>query len=174
MRVLLREYANPIPALSRLNNFLIDAQRLDGRDKDALVCLSLALVNTETGATTVTSAGMEPPLVVRKNGTVEEITVNGMMIGMSMEAHYQDVRLVLEPGDMLVMATDGITEARSPRRQFFGYEDLMEAARQAAPLHSLEAIGQEIVARAKAFAGGKTQDDICLLTARRASLPSGN
>jgi serine phosphatase RsbU (regulator of sigma subunit) len=65
------------------------------------------------------------------------------------------------------MATDGITEARSPRRRFFGYEGLIEAAQQAAPLHSLEAIGQEIVARAKAFAGGKTQDDICLLTARR-------
>jgi hypothetical protein len=61
MRVLLREYANPIPALSRLNSFLIDAQRLDGRDKDALVCVALALVNTETGAAAITSAGMEPP-----------------------------------------------------------------------------------------------------------------
>ena len=167
LRVLLRENADPLSALSRLNRFLIEAQRLDGRDQDALVCVALAVMNTETGQTTLTSAGMEPPLIVREDSSAEELDVTGIMIGFDADAQYKELRVTLHRGDVLLMASDGITEARSPRRKFFGYESFQEAAQQVVALHSVEAMGEEIVTRVKEFAGGKPQDDLCLLIARR-------
>lgn len=166
LRVLLREYANPLPALSRLNNFLIEAQRLDGRDAYSLVCVILAVLNTETGELAVTSAGMESPLILRKNGTVEEIPVNGMMIGIASDAVYQETRRLLEPGDVFLMVTDGITEARRGNA-FLGVEGLCEALLAVGTRESLSEMGKEIAAYAQDFAGGKLADDVCLLLARR-------
>ncbi|MBC8101404.1 MAG: SpoIIE family protein phosphatase [Cytophagales bacterium] len=167
LRVLLREHSNPLPALARLNGFHLESQRLDGRDPNALVCVLLAIVNTRSGLVTLTSAGMEPPLVIREDGDVEEVPVLGMMIGVDAEAEFTETQLLLEPGDVLLMVTDGITEARSPGRRLFGYDGLIGAVREAATLDSVAAMGRKVVASAKEFAGGKPQDDICLLAARR-------
>jgi serine phosphatase RsbU (regulator of sigma subunit) len=84
--------------------------------------------------------------------------------------------LCLAPGDAIVFVTDGITEARAPKsearpdRDLFGYNGLTRTAREAATAAargSLRDIGQTILARARGFAGGKLQDDACLLLARR-------
>ena len=166
LRVLLREYANPLPALSRLNSFLIEAQRLDGRDAYSLVCVVLAVLNTETGEVSITSAGMESPLIVRKDGTVEEVPVDGMMIGIDNDAVYKATRRTLERGDVLLMVTDGITEARRGN-EFLGVEGLGEVALRAASRETLSEMGKEIAAHAQEFAGGKQMDDVCLLLARR-------
>ncbi len=168
-RVLLREFGDPRPALVRLNNFLMDAQRLDARDNYALVCLTLAVVNTETGETYITSAGMEPPLVLRADGGMEEIEVGGMLLGMSRDAVYQETPLTLAPDDILLIATDGVTEARDPEtRNFFGYDGLTRTACDLAAKRSpLPQMGQQIVAQARQFAKGVQSDDICLMLAKR-------
>jgi len=172
LRVLMREYGHPTPALHRLNNFLMDSQRLDGRERNALVCISVAVVNTETGDTDIAAAGMEPPLVIRSGGVPEIIEARGLLLGMDTGAEYTAQTLRLGEGDILVLATDGVTEARSQDRRFFGYEGLVEAARGAAERHAnIEAMSESVVATAKAFAGGRPQDDVCLLLARRPGRP---
>lgn len=167
LRVLLREHANPVPALERLNAFLLGSQRLDGREADTLLCVALVLLDTRTGEAVVTAAGMEPPLVVRTGGMTEEVRAGGLMIGIDPAARYREAAVALEPGDTLILHTDGVTEARDARREFFGLERLERAARKAARRGPRE-MGEEIVTRVHAFAGGRSQDDLCLLLARRA------
>ena len=57
LRVLLREYRHPTPAVRRLNTFILDAQRLDDRDQDAPVCITVAVVDTRTDETFIAAAG---------------------------------------------------------------------------------------------------------------------
>ncbi|MBC8141198.1 MAG: PAS domain-containing protein, partial [Armatimonadetes bacterium] len=70
LRVLLREYGEPTVALDRLNTFLLDSQRLNARADVALVCISVAVMDTQTGAVSLACGGMEPPLVVRSGGAM--------------------------------------------------------------------------------------------------------
>ena len=87
LRVLLREYSSPTPALHRLNTFLMDSRRLDARPDDALVCVAIAIVDARTGTTEIAAAGMEPPLLVRAaNGRTEPVPADGPSTGPSSAA----------------------------------------------------------------------------------------
>lgn len=178
LRAFLSEYPHPASALMRLNRFLLDSD--EGRDasgrRRTLVALSLAVVDTLTGEVEAAAAGAEPPLALRaRTGASEEIPAGGLPLGTDPDARYESVHTVLFPGDLLVLATDGITEARQGPRSFFGYEGLARSARQAtaspaataAASPSPQAIGRAIITAARAFAGGKIDDDLCLLLVRR-------
>lgn len=170
LRAFLREFTSPPVALGRLNKFIVDSERMNqGRTRSsAYVAIACVLVNSVTGEVQCCSAGIEPPFVLRAaTGAADEIGLGGALLGAEPEARYEMQSLYLTTGDLLVMATDGITEARRGRK-FFGLEGLIEAVRETSiVLPSLGEAGRAVVERAKAFAGGKQQDDICLLLARR-------
>ncbi|MES2463631.1 MAG: PAS domain S-box protein [Armatimonadota bacterium] len=175
LRVLLREYRHPTPALHRLNAFLMDAQRLDARDQNALVCVTVVIIDKDTGEGIVASAGMEPLLIVRSDGTAEAIETQGQILGMDITAEYTAKPLAMGDGDTLIVVTDGITEARGPRpaRAFFGFDGLVQTAVRAATKFATPAsIGESIVRAAKGFADGRPQDDVCVLIARRSAAAS--
>ena len=176
-RAFLREDAGPAAALSRLNRFVARAARFDKAHLGATyVAAAVAVVDTLTGALWCSSAGMEPPLLVNTGApaggmvselTVSELTAGGPLLGVLPEAEYEAQEAELAPGTILAMTTDGITEARRAGA-FFGLEGLAaavgESARRGAPLGE---IGRAVAARAREFAGGQRQDDMCLLLARR-------
>jgi sigma-B regulation protein RsbU (phosphoserine phosphatase) len=164
LRAYLREYPHPDTAVARLNAFLCEAQRLD--ERSGFVALCLAVADPAQGDVLCTIAAAEPPLVLRQNGTVEPLKPGGLPLAAMPNEHYQAVSIHLEPGDRLLMVTDGITEARRGEA-FFGYEGLVRIVRQAASLPSLFQIGQTILDSARVFAGGRLTDDACLLIARR-------
>jgi len=68
----------------------------------------------------VSRAGHPPPLLVRSDGTVEEVGCSGKVLGVFPDAELRDTSLRLMPGEVLVLYTDGVTEARSPDGAFFG------------------------------------------------------
>jgi len=72
----------------------------------------------------VSRAGHPPPLLVRTDGTVEEVGCTGRVLGVFPDAELTDSSLRLMPGEALVLYTDGITEARSPDGGFFGEDRL--------------------------------------------------
>ncbi len=173
LRAFLREHPHPGRALERLNNFLLDAQRLDEDGENAaLVTLSLAVVETGTAGgdvvLAVAVAAMEPPLILRHTGEPEAIAVGGPPLGAIPQAEYPVAVVPLAASDLVVLTTDGITEARKDRTDFLGYEGLMSLAREAARSQSsLEETGRAILEGAIAHAGGSLQDDACLLLVRR-------
>jgi serine phosphatase RsbU (regulator of sigma subunit) len=98
---------------------------------------------------------------------------DGLPLGVisDWESEQNTARTLLGKNDVLLLCTDGLSEAR--RRgvdtDFFGQNGVMSAALTAAhpPRNrSLQAIGEEVIHAAKAFAGGKLHDDVCILLAR--------
>jgi serine phosphatase RsbU (regulator of sigma subunit) len=72
----------------------------------------------------------------------------------------------LEPGDVIVSATDGITEARRGN-SFLGANGLVVLMQSALAFGALDGIGQSLYNGALEFANGRLNDDVCLLLARR-------
>src|SRR5215210_3539768 len=68
----------------------------------------------------VSRAGHPPPLVIRSEGTVEEVGSSGKVLGVFPDSELLDTSLRLMPGEALVLYTDGVTEARSTDGDFFG------------------------------------------------------
>ena len=139
---------------------------MEAGSDEYFVVMTLAVVESATGKTQIAVAGSEPPILLHADGTFDEIPVNGVPLGIASKAEYAGKDLYLETGDLLLVATDGITEARRGR-EFLGNDGMARLAVEALALGSLEEIGQAIVAGAKSFANNYLHDDICLLLARR-------
>ncbi|MBI3394992.1 MAG: SpoIIE family protein phosphatase [Spirochaetia bacterium] len=113
-------------------------------------------------------AGMPAPLLYRKHsGVVEKLQGAGVLLGMFPDAAEQFInqKTTLEPGDMLVIFTDGLTEAVDPEGEFFG-EDRLKAAiaevGQAAM--NVDQAADHIMSRYREFVLGEEQsDDITVL-----------
>ena len=128
--------------------------------------MTLAVVEPATGKTRIAVAGSEPPILLHADGTFEEVRVSGVPLGIASKANYAGTDLFLETGDLLLVATDGITEARQGR-EFLGNDGMARLAAEALPLGPLAQIGEAILAGAKSFAAGRLHDDVCLLLVRR-------
>ena len=167
LRAYLREDPHPGRTLARLNDYLCDAQRLDKQASDTLFVVSLVIIDPATGEAVCSMAGAEPPLVLRAGGEPESVEGGGWPLGVESGVLYTTKTLCLAHGDTLMIATDGITEARHGRKDFLGYDGMVKLAQQAVTAASLDTMGQIIMEGAQAFSGGTLHDDACLLLVRR-------
>jgi len=78
------------------------------------ITLFVASYDPRTGAMEFVNAGQTPPLLRRQNGSIERLTTGGIALGMFEGSQYAAGHAHLEPGDALVMYSDGITEAEDP------------------------------------------------------------
>ncbi|MDP9477388.1 MAG: PAS domain S-box protein [Actinomycetota bacterium] len=113
----------------------------------------------------VSRAGHPPPLVVRPDGSVEEVGCSGRVLGVFPDAELQDTPLRLMPGEVLVLYTDGVTEARSPDGEFFGEERLRALLRSCAGLEA-GAFASRIKGVVLEFQEGYPRDDLAILVLR--------
>jgi serine phosphatase RsbU (regulator of sigma subunit) len=90
------------------------------------VSLFYALLDPASGGIVYCNAGHNPPLLVRADGSVERLAVCGTVLGILPEIGYSERRTSLEPGDALVVYSDGVTEATSPDDEEFGDGRLAE------------------------------------------------
>ncbi|MGW1378376.1 SpoIIE family protein phosphatase [Streptomyces sp. NPDC002446] len=105
-------------------------------------------------------AGHVPPLVRRADGTVEELTEPGLLLGIAPDFDGAPCRVELYPGDSLVLVTDGITEARSADGELFDEHRLsnaLSALRDPSP--KAAALIETINTAVAAFAGDSPPDD---------------
>jgi sigma-B regulation protein RsbU (phosphoserine phosphatase) len=113
------------------------------------------------------NAGHIPPVVVRRDGVdgVRRLDPGGMVLGLFPSQQYEEQSVVLEPGDRLVVFTDGVTEAEEPGGEMFGEERLLESVRRLAHLPA-EELPARLLAEVTAFVGpSHQQDDITVITA---------
>ena len=165
LRAIVMQELNPGKALSRLNSYIMAALPDSIDDDPRLVAVLLAVVNVRTGRAKIAVAGAEPPVLIRRGRKARAVAASGVPIGVMEKASYDVASLTMNSGDILLFATDGVTEARRDG-EFFGSEGLM-AATNAAPLDaSLAEAGEAIVAAARDYSGGAFRDDVCLLLAR--------
>lgn len=152
----------PVPVVERLNRYLCEANHTSG--EEGFVTLALVVLDPATQQGVYLCAGCEPPLVVRADSGAESLAGPGMPLSAHAQATYEAYPFSLQPGDTLVLLTDGITEARHQGR-FLGYEGMIDLARVAGQL-PLGEMGNAILEGARTFAHGRFRDDVCLLLAR--------
>jgi serine phosphatase RsbU (regulator of sigma subunit) len=158
----------PSDALERTNRVLVRDARTG-----LFVTAIAARLDPDRGELAYASAGHEPPLLARaRDNGVIELEAGGTLLGIAEHAPGPDTIVDLEPGDLLVVYTDGITDAarshtetgEAPR---FGIERLIEAIAAARGLDAVAAVAS-IVARVESFVGSAEQaDDFTLLAVRR-------
>lgn len=112
-------------------------------------------------AMTLASGGHHLPLVLRADGAVESVGRHGTIIGMLDEADIADVRVDLAPDDVVVMYTDGVTEARRDGR--FYAADALRSLLASARDDDVQAIADRVVGEALDFQDGDAADDIAVL-----------
>jgi phosphoserine phosphatase RsbU/P len=116
--------ASPQVVCIELNKFLC-ANTAPGK----FVTFFYAVFDGDVHTLTYENAGHSPGLLARSNGTTESLRAGGAVLGALPDWTYQDHAAQLQPGDKLLLSTDGITEAESAQLEEFGEERLLEIAR---------------------------------------------
>jgi sigma-B regulation protein RsbU (phosphoserine phosphatase) len=125
------------------------------------------VLDLQTRAVTFATAGHEPPILVRTNGQAAPLdTEGGRVLGLLEFGDYPISTMTLIPGEMLVMYTDGVTDARNPNGEFFGPERLLATLALVAS-DTAEVATNTIVREVRRFTSTTPQfDDITVLTLR--------
>ncbi len=116
-----------------------------------------------SGGLDYVNAGHVPTFLKRAAGGCESLTLGGVPVGMFAEAQYETGRTKMNPGDFLVLYTDGVSEAMNPAGEFYGEDRLCEllAGYEGKSAEDLATVVQESV---RAFMNGADQsDDITLM-----------
>jgi len=115
---------------------------------------------------TYTNAGHLPPIVIRR-GEVIRLDVNGIVVGAFPFAKYEESRMKLLSGDLLVCYTDGVTEPENEYGEMFGDERLIQVLQKNAAREEDEIVAKVIESVLEWTGAGELQDDMTLLVARR-------
>ncbi len=133
------------------------------------VTLFYAELDPQTGALSFLNAGHNPPLIVRAAGTMEQLDSGGLPLGIMPDAQFHEGRTQLQPGDALVIYSDGVSESADPHGEEFGATRLYEAVagNLAATASGLRDCIEAAITK---FAQGTpSADDITLVIVKRQS-----
>jgi phosphoserine phosphatase RsbU/P len=141
----------PASTLSRINEVLI-RRAIESR----FVTMFLAAL-TEDGRLTYSNAGHNPPFLLG-HGTVRRLTTGGLICGLFPTATYDEETVQLQAGDVLVIFSDGISEALNAAGDEFG-DDRILACIERLPQDNVQAMLEGLVSTVKEFASGTVQSD---------------
>jgi phosphoserine phosphatase RsbU/P len=127
----------------------------------------LAELNPATGELVYLCAGHNPPILKREDGTVERLKSDNIPLGIELKEDYQTGLTRIEPNDLLVIYTDGVTEARNEYRSEFGETRLLAIIQATGAERSALALAN-IMRNLDEFVGAAPQhDDITCMVVRR-------
>ncbi len=143
--------------------------------RDGLPGLFISLVyleiEPEAGQVRLLNAGHLPPLVVYAD-SIEEMPKGAPALGLVRQAVYTEQRVELAPGDLLVVFSDGLTEARDEQKEFFGDERLQALLPSLRGL-SAEDAGLYLLEAVEQFAGeARPYDDLSMVVLKRLTRPA--
>lgn len=172
LRTLVDEGHDAARLVDRLN-----AQVVRHSPPSRFITLFYGVYDPRTGTLDFVNAGHLPPLIRRAAGTLEQVgtpETSGLALGMFDHATYQTSRVVIAPGDLLVLYSDGITEAENASGRPFdevGIETLLTAQAAQDPEH----ISRALLRAVEAHAGEvKLADDLTVLVLKRVDRPAAS
>ena len=153
----------PAAALERTNNILVEERR-----SSLFITALVARLDVRTGHLCIANAGHEPPLLVRADGSpISILPGSGPLLGAFRRIELPETGADLAPGDMVVLYTDGVTDARSPDGERFDEWRLMDVLESARGGTAAEVVGA-ISGAVGAFQGcDEVADDITVVAIRR-------
>ncbi len=166
---LIRTYAEEYPTQPELALRAANRRILTDTRTNRFVTVFYGILDPVTGRLVYCNAGHCPPLLfcARKSKGFQALVGTGTPLGILTEGSWEQDAVDLTPGDVLVMYTDGITEARNQEREFFDQSRLLETVR-AHVGHPAQEIQDAILETVYAFTGDLPQtDDIALAVVGR-------
>jgi sigma-B regulation protein RsbU (phosphoserine phosphatase) len=113
----------PAQALERTNKILVEERR-----SVLFITVLVGELDLPTGRIRLANAGHEPPLVIPADGgAIRQPEVGGLLMGAFPKLGLQELELTLDPGDVLFLYTDGVTDARAATGERFGDARMIEA-----------------------------------------------
>lgn len=163
LRALLSQSADLAEVFERLNR-LVMADLRQGQ----FMTLFGGIADAEAGRLVYTSAGHDPPILVRRrDGSLLELAATGPPLGIVADVRFPTASVAFEAGDVVALATDGVWEATSPEGEVFGRERLGQAVRALAGRDPAELV-ESVLAQVHGFTGGASlRDDRSLVALRR-------
>lgn len=155
------ESASPANVCSRVNSVLCSSIS-SGR----YVTFFYGVLDSTERSFGYSNAGHLLPILIRRNGTVQPLENGGAVLGVFPQWKYEDSLLHLDPGDRLILFTDGITEASLPDGEEFGEERLIESAKSSEGQSTRE-MKTTLLADVKRFCDSQLRDDATLVVITR-------
>ncbi len=154
VRMTLLTEPDPANAVQKLNRQLLDA-----RFPERFITFVLVLLDTTRHTLTVVNAGHMDPLIRRADGTAEEIGVSvaGPPLAVEENTVYRVETTTLAPGDVVILYTDGVSEAMDSHEHIFRFDRLSETVLAAG--NGPEAVGEAIVKAVRMHSAGCDQSD---------------
>jgi len=167
MRTLNDERLEPAELIARLN-----VQVCRQAPGNRFITLFYAVFDMNTGLLTYVNAGHTPPLLLRNRGDVERLHEGGVALGLFDQSVYGAGRTLMQPGDLLAVYSDGITESENPEGRPFderGLENVLTAERR----NNIAAIGSAVAKAVEIHtADTRLADDLTLLLLRCSTMPA--
>jgi Na+/proline symporter len=163
IRARAQELARPSAILGALNTFGYE----DLTRAELFITLFYAKYHLPTRTLFFASAGHNPPLLLRKGaGTCERLDAEGLILGIKPLVDFEEKKVPLRRGDILLLYTDGITEAEDPEGNFFGEDRLCAAVREHGTLPPPQLIESLLESVRRFTGGGSFRDDLTLVALR--------
>lgn len=161
IRAFAYEMDSPGRALTHSNAVICGQQA----DLESFVTVFLAVIDPPTGLLRYSVAGHPPPAVRRSDGSVEFLEWGALPVAVQPDHQYAERSMTLNPGDKLVVYTDGISEAHHGGDLFDleGIERTLAKCGHAGP----ERIIEELIDAARDWSGGRLTDDIAIVVIER-------
>ncbi|HET9689787.1 MAG TPA: PP2C family protein-serine/threonine phosphatase [Acidimicrobiales bacterium] len=159
LRNFLSQYRDPAQALEELNKVL----SVTGRPED-LVSVCVAVFDTDASTLRYASAG-HPAAWLWHDAEMRALRATGPLLTLDPNGTYHSRELPLRPGDLLLLYTDGLAEARSGD-QLFG-EDRIAAVVRRDPGQEATTLAKVLLEAARDFAAAPLNDDVAILVVRR-------
>ncbi|MDQ4097886.1 MAG: serine/threonine-protein phosphatase [Actinomycetota bacterium] len=159
LRVFLRQYRDPAQALEELN-----AQITAQTRPEEFVSLVVVVFDQEVGTLRYASAG-HPPAWLWHEGEVRPLRSTGPMLTLDPRGSFSSREIPLDPGDLVLLYTDGLAEARSGQ-QLFGEDRIAQFVRRD-PRISADVLCKALLAAARDFSDAPLRDDVAILAIRK-------
>jgi len=167
---LIRTYAIRFPTLPALTLSAVSERILSDTRGSMFVTAFFGILEPHSGRLVFANAGHPPGYLITSRRGKESITPlrnTGMALGVSLQTHWRQKNMRMEPGDVLVLYTDGITEAQNPAGVFFEEDRLLDVVLSKTDCTAREIL-EALLGEVHHFVGNTPrQDDIALIIIRR-------
>jgi serine phosphatase RsbU (regulator of sigma subunit) len=158
LRVFLDQYRDPAQALQQVNQQLLSTR------PEEFISLAVVLFDTQAGTLRYASAG-HPPVCLWHDGEVRLLEATGPLLALMADADYASREIPLESGDLALLYTDGLAEARNGEH-LFGEERIANHLRRD-PGVAVDVLCKSLMEAAGDFAADALTDDTAILAIRR-------